>query len=113
LDSDFFFGTVLFVAAPANAVLLDRSEVQTRVLQVLQSHSFVNSAKLGPHASLVHDLGLDELHLEQLTGALKNEFCVEVQPVRIVSPLTPLLFPSTCHASILFSAFFVCSGWFG
>lgn len=65
----------------ANAALLERSEVQSRVLSVLQSKSFVDSSKLNPSSSFFYDLGLDELHAAEIRQSLSAEFCVFVPEV--------------------------------
>ena len=68
-------------AAPANAVLLERAAVQSRLTAVLQSQPFVDASKLSPSASFYHDLGLDELHAVHIAAAVHGEFCVEVPAV--------------------------------
>ena len=68
-------------AAPANAVLLERAAVQSRLTAVLQSQPFVDASKLAPTASFYHDLGLDELHAVHIAAAVQGEFCVEVPAV--------------------------------
>ncbi len=68
-------------AAPANAVLLERAAVQSRLTAVLLSQPFVDASKLSPSASFYHDLGLDELHAVHIAAAVHGEFCVEVPAV--------------------------------
>ncbi|KAJ2803358.1 mitochondrial acyl carrier protein, partial [Coemansia furcata] len=57
---------------------LARSDIESRIFQVLQDFDKVNQDKLSPVAKFTQDLGLDSLDTVEVVMAIEEEFSVEI-----------------------------------
>jgi len=57
---------------------LDKSQVETRVLDVLRSFEKVSPEKIKSSASFTEDLGLDSLDAVEVVMAVEEEFSIEI-----------------------------------
>ncbi|KAK4055669.1 mitochondrial acyl carrier protein [Microbotryomycetes sp. JL201] len=57
---------------------LDKTAIQSRIFEVLQSFEKVDSTKVSPTASFTNDLGLDSLDAVEVVMAIEEEFSIEI-----------------------------------
>ena len=74
----FFAVAPAATSSPASASSLSRSEVESRVLEVIKKFEKVDAAKVTPTAVFAADLGLDSLDAVELVMALEDEFDLEI-----------------------------------
>jgi NADH dehydrogenase (ubiquinone) 1 alpha/beta subcomplex 1 len=60
------------------ASALDKTQIETRVLDVLKFFEKVHPEKLKPSASFTNDLGLDSLDAVEVVMAVEEEFSIEI-----------------------------------
>merc|ERR1712022_29545 len=60
------------------ATFLPQTEVEERVISVLQGFEKVDSGKLSPTAHFKNDLGLDSLDTVEVVMAVEEEFAIEI-----------------------------------
>ncbi|KAH9064230.1 acyl carrier protein [Lactarius vividus] len=65
-------------AAFSAASTLDKSQIETRVLDVLKSFEKVSPEKIKPSATFTDDLGLDSLDAVEVVMAVEEEFSIEI-----------------------------------
>ncbi|KAI0257568.1 acyl carrier protein-like protein [Lactifluus subvellereus] len=68
-------------AAFSAASSLDKTQIETRVLEVLKTFEKVSPEKLKPSASFTNDLGLDSLDAVEVVMAVEEEFSIEIPDV--------------------------------
>jgi acyl carrier protein len=93
------------------ASALDKTQIETRVLDVLKFFEKVHPEKLKPSASFMNDLGLDSLDAVEVVMAVEEEFSIEIpdevaDAIHTVqqnpgSTLTSSLRPQCLHTSSL------------
>lgn len=64
--------------ADASGNFLKETEVEQRVVHVVQNFGKVDSAKVNRNAHFVNDLGLDSLDEVELLMAIEDEFAIEM-----------------------------------
>ncbi|KAH9022955.1 acyl carrier protein-like protein [Lactarius pseudohatsudake] len=65
-------------AAFSAASSLDKSQIETRVFDVLKTFEKVNHEKIKPSATFTDDLGLDSLDAVEIVMAVEEEFSIEI-----------------------------------
>ncbi|KAN0125169.1 acyl carrier protein [Russula decolorans] len=60
------------------ASALDKTQIETRILDVMKSFEKVHPEKLKPTASFTNDLGLDSLDAVEVVMAVEEEFSIEI-----------------------------------
>ncbi|PAV22565.1 acyl carrier [Pyrrhoderma noxium] len=65
-------------ASYSAAAGLSRSDIESRVLDVLKSFEKVNQTKLTASSSFTEDLGLDSLDAVEVVMAVEEEFAIEI-----------------------------------
>jgi len=65
-------------AAYSEAASVSKSDIETRVLDVLKSFEKVDPGKLATTSSFTTDLGLDSLDAVEVVMAIEEEFAIEI-----------------------------------
>lgn len=62
----------------AGAYLLNKEDVQKRVVDVVKNFEKVDAAKVTPESHFINDLGLDSLDVVEVVMALEQEFVLDI-----------------------------------
>ncbi|KAG5500914.1 hypothetical protein GH5_04500 [Leishmania sp. Ghana 2012 LV757] len=64
--------------ARSGQYLLDKSDVLTRVLEVVKNFEKVDASKVTPESHFVNDLGLNSLDVVEVVFAIEQEFILDI-----------------------------------